>query len=208
MKKLTFLCVTWLITTLTLNAATIEVTVTFDRGAPPAVLMWMPEDTTWKPTEPTTVDQVNQTFVPTIAVAPPGGTVRFTNSDTVQHNVFALDDERKINTDLGLAAPESVLTLTVAWPAGAVVKHGCKIHPQMQLWIASLNSSLHQVVSIPDGQLTATLRLKQVPITYTRVALWAPRIEALETTKTQGPLLRRGKPAGTFTVRRLPDSNE
>ena len=204
MKKLSFSVLTVLVTALSVNAATIEVAVTFDRSAPPAVLVWMPEDSTWKPIEPTTVDQLNQTFAPTIAVAPPGGSVRFTNSDSVQHNVFALDDERKVDTDLGLAPPTTVLTLNVTWPVGAAVKHGCKIHPQMQLWIVALNSSYHQAMTIPEGQLTATLRLEQVPASCTRVALWAPRIEAVETTDTHGPLLRRGKPAGTFTVRRLP----
>lgn len=187
-----------------LMAATIEADVTFERGAPPAVLIWLPEDTAWKPTEPVTVDQRDQTFFPTIAVAPPGGTVRFTNSDTQQHNVFAIDDALKIDTDLGLASPGSALSLTVSWPAGAVVRHGCKIHPQMQLWIASLNSAFYTTVAIPDGKLTATLRLEQVPAGLTRVALWAPRIEPVDTVADSVPLLRRGKPAGTLTVRRLP----
>ncbi len=187
-----------------LLAATLEADVSFTRGAPPAVLIWLPEDSSWKPTEAVTVEQQEQTFSPVIVVAPPAGTVRFNNADTVQHNVFALDDERHIDTDLGLAAPGSTLTLNVTWPAGAVVRHGCKIHPQMQVWIASLASSYHAVAAIPDGQLTATLRLENVPSTLTRVALWAPRIEPVDTTAVSSPLLRRGKPAGTLTLRWLP----
>ena len=190
------------------SAATIEVKLTFERAAPPAVLAWMSEDTSWKPTSPTIVDQKEQAFHPLIAVAPPGGAVQITNSDTQQHNIFALDDERKIDLDLGLGAPGSTLSLNVTWPAGGVVRHGCKIHPQMALWVAALRSAYHATTEIPEGQLTATVRLEGVPDALTRVTLWAPRLEQSEliagAPAATSDLRRKGKVVGSVSVQRLP----
>jgi hypothetical protein len=103
-----------------LSAATIDGTVTYLRGAPPAVLAWLPQDASWKPEKPVIVDQRLEAFSPLIAVAPPNGTIEIRNSDLQQHNVFSIAPE----VDLGLGAPGSTLRLTVAWPAGSVVRHG------------------------------------------------------------------------------------
>jgi plastocyanin len=186
------------------TAATIDVQVAFERAAPPAVLVWMAEDTSWKPTTPTVVDQRFEAFHPLIAVAAPGGTVRITNSDTQQHNVFALDPERHIDLDLGLGAPGSELSLAVTWPAGGVVRHGCKIHPQMALWVAALTSAYHATSEIPEGELRTTLRLTDVPDGLTRVAVWAPRIEPLELAPGTAEVRRKGKVVGSVSVQRLP----
>ena len=183
-------------------AASIDVTVTFERAAPPAVLVWIPGVTGWKPTAPTVVDQRFEAFHPTIAVAPPGGVVEFHNSDTQRHNVFALDAERGIDTDLGLGAPESILSLAVSWPVGSVVKHGCKIHPQMQLWIMALDSPLHGVGELPAGTLEVTVRIPQVPADTKQVSLWAPRCETVTTIidAEPTPVLRKGKAVGRFNA--------
>lgn len=194
-------------------AATIEATVRFTRAAPPAVLLWLPETGPWKPAAevgPTKVEQLAETFKPTIAVVQPGGTVAFHNGDPQQHNVFALDATLGIDTDLGLGAPDSTLTLTTSWPAGSVVKHGCKIHPQMQLWIAVLDTPWYTVSDIPDGTLEVMMRVTHPPSTtpalLTSATLWAPRCETL-TVKIPSeltPIIRKGKTVGTLSVRELP----
>ena len=183
-------------------AASIEVTVSFERAAPPAVLVWIPDVSGWKPTAPTVVDQRFEAFHPTIAVAPPGGVVEFINSDTQRHNVFALDAERGIDTDLGLGAPGTTLSLTVSWPVGSVVKHGCKIHPQMQLWIMALDSPLHAVGELPDGALEVTVRIPQVPADTKQITLWAPRCETVTTAidAEPTPIVRKGKAVGRLTT--------
>jgi len=187
-------------------AATVEATVRFERAAPPAVLIWIPEISGWKSATPSVVDQHFEAFHPTIVVAPPGGTVEFHNSDTQQHNVFALDEERGIDTDLGLGAPGTTLSLTVDWPVGSVVKHGCKIHPQMQLWIMALDSPLHAVGELPAGTLEAVVRIPDVPANTHRISLWAPRCEQLtaDVPATGLAVMRKGKSVGTLTVRLLP----
>ena len=187
---------------LTCWGASVEATVHFERGAPPAVLVWLPQDSSWKPTVPTVIDQRFEAFIPLIAVAPPRGKVEIRNSDLQQHNVFAIDPELNVNTDLGLGAPESILILDVTWPAGSVVRHGCKIHPQMQLWVASLTSAYHAVATIPAGDADVTVRLADVPAGLDRVTLRAPRCEPLEITlDASSPILRKGKPVGSFSAR-------
>ena len=186
----------------TVPAASIDVAVSFERAAPPAVLVWIPDVSGWKPSAPTVVDQRFEAFHPTIAVAPPGGVVEFINSDNQRHNVFALDAERGIDTDLGLGAPGMTLSLTVSWPIGSVVKHGCKIHPQMQLWIMALDSPLHGVGELPAGTLEVTVRISQVPADTKQVTLWAPRCETVTSTIEAEPtlILRKGKAVGRFTA--------
>jgi len=199
-------CAVLVICSAALPAATIEATVRFERAAPPAVVLWIPGVTGWKPASPTVVDQRFEAFHPTIAVAPPGGIVEFHNSDSQQHNVFALDAERNIDTDLGLGLPGATLSLTVAWPSESVVKHGCKIHPQMQLWILALDSPFHAVSDIPSGSLETVVRIPNVPADTRNVTLWAPRCEKMtcEIPTTSRQVIRKGKPVGTLSVRLLP----
>jgi plastocyanin len=191
----------------TLPAASLEATVTFARAAPPAVLVWLPDYHGWKPAGATIVDQREQAFRPLIVVAPPGGIVEFRNSDSQAHNIFALDSERGIDTDLGLGAPGSTLSLTVAWPLATVVKHGCKIHPQMQLWIMSLDSPYAAVSELADGALSTTVHLTEIPADARQLRLWAPRCETLTMDLPSAgamPVVRKGKPVGTLSVRLLP----
>lgn len=184
-----------------LTAATIEGTVTFERGAPPAVLLWLPGDSSWKPEGPIVVDQRDQAFRPVIAVCPPSGTVVIHNSDTVQHNVFSIDPD----VDLGLGQPASALTLNITWPAGSVVRHGCKIHPQMQLWVASLATAHHVVVPFTETALSATFTLDGVPADTARLSFWSPRGEPMEAAVGAAtPILRKGKPIGSVSARLLP----
>ena len=185
-----------------LSAATIDATVTYLRGAPPAVLAWLPQDTSWQPSGPIVVDQRLETFIPIIAVAPPNSAIEIRNSDQQQHNVFSLAPE----IDLGLGAPGSTLRLHVTWPNGAVVRHGCKIHPQMQLWVASIASAWHTVTVIPDGSLTATFRFAQVPTALTTLSLWSPRGEPLTVSLAAGdtPILRKNVVIGTLSLKISP----
>ena len=190
-----------------LPAASIEATVAFTRAAPPAVLVWLPDYHGWKPAGATIVDQHDQAFHPLIAVAATGSVVEFHNADQQQHNVFALDAERGIDTDLGLGGPGSTLSLTVAWPLGTVVKHGCKIHPQMQLWIMALDSPHTAVEELADGALTTTVRLADVPADVRHLSLWAPRCDSLTIdvpSTAPTPVMRKGKPVGMLSLRLQP----
>lgn len=184
------------------SAETIEATVRFDRAPPPAVLLWVPGDAGWKPDSTIVIDQKDRAFHPQIAVAPTGSTIDIRNSDDQQHNVFSLDPD----VDLGLGQPGSLLHLTVAWPAGTVVKHGCKIHPQMQLWVAALDTPYHAVTELPESALSGIVRIAGVPAERTQAVLWAPRCDQLSVTIpcTDVPVLRKGRPVGTLSVHRVP----
>ena len=190
-----------------LAGASLEITCEFTTNPPPAILVWLPEDASWKPSAPLVIDQRDQAFTPLIAVAPPQGIVQFRNSDPQPHNVFALDPKTGIDQDLGLGDPGSILSLTVTWPAGTVVKHGCKIHPQMQLWVASLSSAYHAVATVPSDPARVTVRLADIPATCTQVRFWAPRCAPLTVPLTANqihPILRKDKPCGSLRLLPLP----
>ncbi len=192
-----------LLPAVTMDAASFNGTIAFDQAPPPAVLVWLPEDHGWTLSAPVVIDQRDQVFQPVIAVAPSGAQIQVRNGDAVRHNVFSLAPEQ----DLGLGDPGSVLDLPVSWPNGSVVRHGCKIHPQMRLWVAALDTVHHRVVTFTGVALTADFTLPDIPPGTTRLAFWSPRGEpaelAVEDREKRQAIMRQGVAIGALTVRRI-----
>jgi len=102
---------------------------------------------------PPSMDQMQQTFVPSILLVRTGQPVDFFNHDDVLHNVRVKDDETK----------ESAFN--VAIPTGERFSHtfardgfydvGCDIHPGMSAQILSTTSPW-TVVADPSGTFTIT----------------------------------------------------
>ncbi len=100
---------------------------------------------------PPTMDQAQQTFIPSILLVRTGQPVDFLNHDDVLHNVRVKDDETK----------ESAFN--VAIPTGEKFSHtftrdgfydvGCDIHPGMSAQILS-STSPWTVVADPSGAFT------------------------------------------------------
>ncbi len=115
-------------------------------------------------TAPPTMDQVQQTFIPSILLVRTGQPVDFFNHDDVLHNVRVKDDETK----------ESAFN--VAIPTGEKFSHtfardgfydvGCDIHPGMSAQIlATTNpwtvvadpSGAFTIANVPNGPYKATV---------------------------------------------------
>ena len=185
------------VTALVLGAASlgaVEITLTFTAPPPEAVAVWY-EGRTGRLPATVTVDQVERTFTPAVVIAAPGATLEIRNSDTQQHNVFALDGRLKQDVDLGLGAPGSLLTRAVDWPAGEVLRHGCKIHPDMRLWVVCTTSPEAVGQRLERGKRTVVLHLPGDP---GPVRLWAPRLDPLVLAPGATlPLTLAGRPIGT-----------
>jgi plastocyanin len=190
------------------SAWTGEVTVTFtlDRQPPAAALAWVEGMDDW-PAETVTIDQRDRTFLPELVACPPGGTVAIHNNDDQQHNVFALDQRLGVDRDLGLGQPGTVLELPVTWPAGEVVRAGCKIHPQMRLWVAAIPTRHHAVLFWPSGQRRATLGIPRIPDVAKSLRIWTAKSDPVSVAiGGAAELKRQGTAVGRVTVERRPGS--
>lgn len=79
------------------------------------------------PAQPLVVDQVDETFVPYVMIAPRGTQVVFRNSDTTRHQVYSFSPPRpfQLITVPGETSPPMV------FDQDGVVVIGCNIHDQM-----------------------------------------------------------------------------
>ncbi len=153
----------------------VEVRLNFTASPPEAAFVWY-EGRTGRPVEPVVVDQVERTFTPGAVVAAPGASLRIRNSDQQQHNVFAYDERLRQDADLGLGQPGSVLERVVDWPVGEVLKHGCKIHPDMRLWVLCTTSPEAAGQRLDRTRREFILRLEGTP---GAVRLWLSRGDAV-----------------------------
>jgi hypothetical protein len=197
-----------------LPAATWELTVTPGRLPPPVVIVWAEGLDDWATATATEtkvgvvhVTQRNRTFIPGWAVAPPGGAVHIDNEDDQRHNVFALDPALRIDTDLGLGEPGTTMVFPVTWAAGQVLRAGCKIHPAMRLWIASVPTRHHLAMAWPkvEGKDApqASLTLTEVPASVSHFRVWTPRIDAASVVANSSVELRwKDAPAGSIRAER------
>lgn len=169
-----------------LPAATLEGSISFEQ-APRVALVYFSEDRSLDAATTITVDQKGKEFTQMLVVAPPGGTVAFSNSDDVQHNVFAEDKEIGVSFDIGLANPQSVNPQPVSWKEGQVVRCGCRIHPKMQVWIAAIRSRHFKAMTFePGAKGPVAFTIADVPAQYRRVRVWTPRFESQEVELTSG----------------------
>ena len=117
-----------------LASTTLKGEMTFSRRAPEVALIYFIEDRSLSSKVQPTLNQKNKAFEPKLVVGRKGAKVAITNSDPLNHNVYAADKELKVNFDTGLASPKSVFYKEIDWEADTVVKVGCKIHPRMRAW--------------------------------------------------------------------------
>lgn len=122
-------------------------------GSYPAIVVLEPIGAGAMPPQPAppVMDQVQQTFIPSVLLVRTGEPVEFRNNDDVLHNVRVREDATREPT------------FNVAIPTGETYKHtfprdgfydvGCDIHPGMSAQIMA-SSSPYMVVADPSGAFT------------------------------------------------------
>jgi plastocyanin len=124
---------------LAVSAATIVVDVRDPQGAPltDAVVYATPEGK-----EPATVrhtalmDQKDKTFVPHVLPVQVGTSVKFPNSDDIQHQVYSFSPAKTFQLPLYKGTPANPIVFTSA----GVVTLGCNIHDKMNGFIVVLDT--------------------------------------------------------------------
>lgn len=114
-----------------------------------------------------TIDQKNMEFTPHIVLAAAGDTVKFTNSDKVDHNVMSPDAKYDLGTK----------------PAGAVIEHVfkdpgvfsqvCKIHPEM---LAYVFVGQNRFATTVDDK--GAFKIVGLPAGSYELDVWNPKLKA------------------------------
>jgi plastocyanin len=120
------------------------------------------------PSEKPLVDQKNLVFIPHVIPVVVGTTVRFGNSDDVQHNVFSPSRGRQFN--LGTYGEGIAREVTFSDPG--IVAILCNVHAEMSAFVVVLQNSFYALTG-PDGDFN----IANVPAgTYTLVT-WHEKLK-------------------------------
>lgn len=187
-------------------ADTLEGTFTFNKRAPKVALIYFPEDDGLSLDTPTLVDQKNEQFTTRILVTRKGTKATFQNSDAVNHNIFAHDEKAGVKFDIGLMPPGGSTQQEITWE-DQVVRCGCKIHPKMRLWIASISSQYYKAIEFEKKAKTASFTIDNVPETLSKIKVWMPKYALAEVELKSGEskdvaLIRKDKPRGVLQLTR------
>jgi plastocyanin len=114
-----------------------------------------------------TLDNHDMAFQPSIVVIAAGGSVIFTNTDPVTHNVFSPDGDK---WNLGEIPQNGSVVKRFDTPGNYTVL--CNLHPSMLAYLVVSPSSYFARTS-PDGSFV----MKNVPAGNYRVTAWVPRLK-------------------------------
>lgn len=178
----------------------------FNKKPPSVALIYFHEDNSLKSAGPT-VDQKDKQFVQKMLVGSSGAKIKFMNSDSVDHNIFASDSKSGASFDAGLLPPGQTSQTELTWKPDEVVKIGCKIHPKMQAYIANITSAHHKIVEFEGKSEGAGFTLEGVPEKYTKVRIWFPKQDPVDIVIKKGEtkqvdIMEKGKPFGTLKLAR------
>ena len=176
----------------------------FTRRAPSVALVYFSEDNSLKEAG-ATVDQKDKQFVRKLMVGSSGSQIRFHNSDSVDHNIYANDAKTGAKFDAGLLPPGETSQTDLNWKQDEVVRIGCKIHPKMQAYIANIASVHHKIVEFEPKVESASFTLGGVPDKFSKIRVWFPKQDPIEVVMKKGEasqidIIENGKVSGTLKL--------
>jgi plastocyanin len=147
------------------NAGTIHGKVSGVNGESVVYLEAVAGKTFPAPSQHPVIDQKGLTFVPHLVVVQLGATVDFTNSDSVQHNVFwsAISGNKKLGHNLGTWPKGQKMSFKFDNPG--VVPLLCNVHPEMSAYVIvsptpyfarTSQEGEYKIENVPDGSYTVS----------------------------------------------------
>lgn len=119
------------------------------------------------PPQSATMDNHDMAFSPMLAVVSTGGSVVFTNTDPLMHNVFTPDGEK---WNLGEIPQYGSVVKRFDRPGAYTIL--CNLHPHMIAYIVVTPSTYF---ARTDGE--GAFAIKNLPAGTYRVTAWAPRLQ-------------------------------
>lgn len=109
------------------------------------------------------IDQLDKQFTSKMAVIKSGEYITFKNSDIVEHNVYANDFKQSAKFDVGLMPPNGEKKVLIDWKEDIIVRVGCKIHPKMRTYLASIDTPYHKIIEFQKGAKEYTFTINNIP---------------------------------------------
>jgi len=200
--KLAFLCALSLPTTGI--SAEVEFNFTFEKKPPSSVVVYAVDGSSDAISE-LKIDQKDKKFDLPVYVKTKASKLSFHNSDTMDHNIYSKKKGTWDGLDIGLLKPQASLESDAAFPDGAMVRLGCKIHPKMRAYVATVPNKYFLAQQFDKKSTTSSIKLT-IPNDATKVGLLMPGYDVIETTiDTTSPieLIKKGKTKGNVTISKL-----
>jgi plastocyanin len=134
------------------------------------------------------LDNHDMAFVPSIVVIVAGGSVIFTNTDPVTHNVFSPDNEK---WNLGEIPQNGSAVRRFDTPGNYAVL--CNLHPSMIAYLVVSPSSFFARTNAEGAYV-----IKNVPAGTYHVTAWVPRLKSVTETVT----VAGGEATANFAMQR------
>lgn len=179
--------------------------ITFNTSPPMAAVIYVPGKTPEKFIPE--IDQIDKQFTKKMVVASPQSQIIFKNSDQVEHNIFANDPTHGAKFDVGLMESGGEKAVPIDWEAESIVRIGCKIHPRMRAYIATVNASYHKIVEFDSKQSEYPVDLQDIPVDAEKVIVQIPKYDQVEFDIGSGnswsiPITKNGRQRGEITLSR------
>jgi len=179
----------------------------FETRKPFVALVYLADDQSGDEYLCGSLDQKDKTFSSRLIIAQNGCEVVFTNSDEMNHNIFANDVRTGVSFDVGLIAPGTNAKTTVGWAEGQVLRVGCKIHPKMRSYIANTKSAYATAVTFDPEKPETHFSIPDIPEGEHKIVVWFPKMESLDfalASKEAKKLAiqRNGKTYGSLSIAR------
>lgn len=186
-------------------ADTIVAKMTFTKKPPRAGVLFA-ADGNQQPVKSEVVDQSNKQFDDHIYVISPGAEITFKNSDTMDHNIFSRGDDKAPGFDIGLIPPKGEKSQSLAWGISAFERLGCKIHPKMRAYMASVPNDAYLAIPFKQAGLAESYSLA-VDDSTTKVGLLLSGYPPIEVAVAKGDsveveITKRDKVRGKLTISR------
>jgi len=184
-------------------ADSIKGTITFIKKPPMVGIAYVPfANSAMSKTE---IDQLDKRFTAKMAVVKPGDYVTFKNSDNVEHNVFANTPQQSAKFDVGLMSPGAEKRIKVDWNENSIIRVGCKIHPKMRTYLASIDSPYHKIIEFNKSIKKYTFTINNIPEDAKHFIFNIPKYDAVTIDLTTGILWtvdvsKKGKVRGQITI--------
>ena len=128
------------------------------------------------PATPAELRQINKEFIPHVLPIVKGGSVSFSNSDGILHNVHLYQGRRSL---FNLATPAGAKPITKRFQEPGEVAVLCDVHPEMSAYIIVLETP-YAAVTTEDGHYTIA---DVPPGTYT-LKTWHEKLKPVTTAVT------------------------
>lgn len=184
-------------------AQSISGTITFIKKPPMVGIAYIPSTTS--NTIPAEIDQLDKQFTTKMAVIKPGDSVTFKNSDNVEHNVFANDVKESAKFDVGLMPPGGEKQIRVDWKENSIVRVGCKIHPKMRTYLASIDTPYHKIIEFQKGKQEYKFTINNIPKDSKALFFNIPKYDVVALDLSVGTswtmdITKKGKVRGHITI--------